>query len=120
MRRPPHGGRRVECANRERRSAAAMACVSERISAQLSRESRSAIRSETHSIAAARRVSRCARAVRRPPTAVVAWRARVAKCAAPQQWRVVLNTSLSSSRARAVQDCVQKCMPLLRRCTFRN
>eukprot|EP00974_Lingulodinium_polyedra_P123621 11187478-Lingulodinium_polyedra.AAC.1 len=44
MRRPPHGGRRVECANCEMRSAVAMECISERVSEQFSCERRSEIR----------------------------------------------------------------------------
>eukprot|EP00974_Lingulodinium_polyedra_P037726 3618992-Lingulodinium_polyedra.AAC.1 len=39
MRRPPCGGRRVECVSREKRGVAPMECSSERVSEQLSRES---------------------------------------------------------------------------------
>eukprot|EP00974_Lingulodinium_polyedra_P098063 9506050-Lingulodinium_polyedra.AAC.1 len=60
MRRPPRGGRRTECVNREMRGAAAVECVSERVPEQFSRESYSEVRSETHSIVAAPHISRCA------------------------------------------------------------
>eukprot|EP00974_Lingulodinium_polyedra_P080875 7835116-Lingulodinium_polyedra.AAC.1 len=53
---------RVLC---EMRRAAAMDCVSEHVSEQLSRESCSEMRSETHSIAAAPRISQSARRMRR-------------------------------------------------------
>eukprot|EP00974_Lingulodinium_polyedra_P128967 11208232-Lingulodinium_polyedra.AAC.1 len=59
MRRPPCGGRRMECVHREMRDAATTAeCVSERMSEQLSRENCSDMRSETHSVAAAPRATR--------------------------------------------------------------
>eukprot|EP00974_Lingulodinium_polyedra_P037875 3631764-Lingulodinium_polyedra.AAC.1 len=49
------------------RGVAAMACVSERISEQLSRENCSDTRSEMHSAAAAPRISRFAHSMRQPP-----------------------------------------------------
>eukprot|EP00974_Lingulodinium_polyedra_P035072 3369691-Lingulodinium_polyedra.AAC.1 len=46
VRRPPHGGRRMECTNRELRGAAAVECIPERIYEQLSHESCSEMRRE--------------------------------------------------------------------------
>eukprot|EP00974_Lingulodinium_polyedra_P009661 926609-Lingulodinium_polyedra.AAC.1 len=44
----------------------------------------------------------------------------IATRAAPQQRNAVLNVFLSSSRAQAVQECVQERIPLLRRRTVRD
>eukprot|EP00974_Lingulodinium_polyedra_P100815 9766522-Lingulodinium_polyedra.AAC.1 len=60
MRRPPHGGRRVECANREMSGAAAMECVSDRISEQFSPRAVQECVLEMHYVVAAPRISRCA------------------------------------------------------------
>eukprot|EP00974_Lingulodinium_polyedra_P024527 2374419-Lingulodinium_polyedra.AAC.1 len=51
---------------------------------------------------------------------VDAWSARAAKGEVPQQWNDFLIACLSSSRARAVQQCVQKRIPWLRRRAFRD
>eukprot|EP00974_Lingulodinium_polyedra_P044713 4288035-Lingulodinium_polyedra.AAC.1 len=55
MRRSPHGARRMECADRDMRGAAAVECISERNSEQFSRESCSAMRSEMRPTPAAPR-----------------------------------------------------------------
>eukprot|EP00974_Lingulodinium_polyedra_P001875 176737-Lingulodinium_polyedra.AAC.1 len=47
--------------------AAALACISERISEQFWRESCSAMRLDMHSIVVAPRISQCTRSMRRPP-----------------------------------------------------
>eukprot|EP00974_Lingulodinium_polyedra_P021430 2070618-Lingulodinium_polyedra.AAC.1 len=46
--------------------------------------------------------------------------AQIAKCAAPQQCNACLSAFLSSPRARVAQQCVPTCIPLMRRCAFRN
>eukprot|EP00974_Lingulodinium_polyedra_P104146 10079686-Lingulodinium_polyedra.AAC.1 len=58
MRRPPRGGRCMECANCELRGAAAVSCISDCISEQFSRESCSDMLSETSCIVVAPRMSR--------------------------------------------------------------
>eukprot|EP00974_Lingulodinium_polyedra_P013133 1274319-Lingulodinium_polyedra.AAC.1 len=50
MRRPPHGGRRMERAFREMCGAAAMECVSERISERLSQRSSSCALRDEHQL----------------------------------------------------------------------
>eukprot|EP00974_Lingulodinium_polyedra_P016420 1590342-Lingulodinium_polyedra.AAC.1 len=57
MRRPPHGGRRVERARCETCGAAAIKCVSEHVSEQLACESRSEMRADVHFVAATSRIS---------------------------------------------------------------
>eukprot|EP00974_Lingulodinium_polyedra_P033489 3220200-Lingulodinium_polyedra.AAC.1 len=57
VRRPPYGGRRVECANCEMCGVAVVECVSERSSEQLSRERCSDMRLGVHPIVAVPRIS---------------------------------------------------------------
>eukprot|EP00974_Lingulodinium_polyedra_P085559 8286629-Lingulodinium_polyedra.AAC.1 len=52
--------------------------------------------------------------------AVDAWRAHIGKCVAPRQWNAFPNACLSGCRVRAAHGCIQKCIPLLRRCVFRD
>eukprot|EP00974_Lingulodinium_polyedra_P010606 1021787-Lingulodinium_polyedra.AAC.1 len=57
MRRPPHGGRRVECVRCEMCGAAAVECVFKRMSEQLACESCSEMRSDLHFVVAMPRIS---------------------------------------------------------------
>eukprot|EP00974_Lingulodinium_polyedra_P127156 11201121-Lingulodinium_polyedra.AAC.1 len=50
MRRPPCGGRRVECARCEMSGVAATECISKRVSEQFARASCSEMRSAMHSV----------------------------------------------------------------------
>eukprot|EP00974_Lingulodinium_polyedra_P016126 1563983-Lingulodinium_polyedra.AAC.1 len=67
MHRPSYGGRRMVCAQRDTRGAAAVARVSERIPEQCSRASCSEMRSDMHTIVVALRIARFAHSMRRPP-----------------------------------------------------
>eukprot|EP00974_Lingulodinium_polyedra_P122346 11182486-Lingulodinium_polyedra.AAC.1 len=57
----------MECADCEMHGVAAIECIAERMSEQVSRESCSELRSDMHSVVAVPRSSRCAHSMRRPP-----------------------------------------------------
>eukprot|EP00974_Lingulodinium_polyedra_P053456 5135492-Lingulodinium_polyedra.AAC.1 len=67
MRRPPYGGRLMECAMCEMRGAATVERASERASEQDSRDACSETQSDVHSTIVAPHISQFARSMRRPP-----------------------------------------------------